>query len=73
MMKMMVVVMMLMFYPMFHLSLCSVPMDRASRWTWQGEEEDEDDDDGDGDDDDGGGGGDVSHLVSFLPVLSTSG
>ena len=49
MIKMMVVVMMRM--RMFHLYLCSVPMDQAGRWTWQGD---------DNDDDGGGGGGDDS-------------
>ena len=70
MMKMVVVVLLLMFYPVFRLSSCSLPVDQAGRWTWQGDDDDDDDDESNGD---GGGGDDVSHHVSFVPVLSTSG
>ena len=61
-MKMVVVVVMrmLMFYPMFHLSLCSVPMDQAGRWTWQGD---------DNDDDGGGVGGDDSDGNEVMMVM----
>ena len=57
-------------HPMFHCSPwpCVIPVDEASRRTWQGDDDGDDESNGDG-----GGGDDVSHHVSFVPVLSTSG